>query len=285
VNDNLNNLKLAVTALNEYFHRKSLKFNSQKCKIVKFRNGGKGRYRLDDVFRMNGENLQFVPEFCYLGVTFQSSGSSFARHIEKRSRAALMATYNLKELRSLSIETATKLFNLKISPIASYAIEVIWSYLTLTDLENLERVKTRYYKRVLGLSKYNKSRYTYKLVGPETKLFVTDLKVKFNLPDTEVYKKFCLTKAGNVKKVSEEFYQTETMRNGNWRRALFPDRHVFTRYACHGYHYVYCKKKAKHFEPENDCCCKFCDQPCEKYHITKCSVKTLSLRQAAAVKM
>jgi hypothetical protein len=47
-------------------------------------------------------------------------------------------------LHKLSIETAIKLFDLKVSPTASYAIEVIWPFLTLRDFANLERVKTRY---------------------------------------------------------------------------------------------------------------------------------------------
>jgi hypothetical protein len=67
--------------------------------------------------------------------------------VEKRLRAALFATYNIHELNNLSIETALKLFDLKVSPIASSGIEIIWPNLTKLDLENIERVKTRYLKK------------------------------------------------------------------------------------------------------------------------------------------
>lgn len=49
----------------------------------------------------------------------------------------LKHTSGIKEVSQLSIVTAIKLFNLKISPIAFHAVEIIWLYLTKKDLENL----------------------------------------------------------------------------------------------------------------------------------------------------
>jgi len=115
---------------------------------MKFRNKGRGRYKLTDKLELDGVNIEFVTEFTYLGVVFQPSGISFNKHIEKRVRAALLATYNIPQLQSLSIKTAIKLFDLKVSPIASYAIEEIWPFLTKNDLDKLESVKTRYFKRI-----------------------------------------------------------------------------------------------------------------------------------------
>jgi hypothetical protein len=277
--ENLRDLKIAMIALKEYLAKRGLSFNLDKCNLIKFRNKGKGRYRKDDKLALDGVKVKFVPEFCYLGVVFQASGISFGRHVEKRTRAALMATYGIRELKNLSIETAIKLFNLKISPTASYAIEIIWPYLTKKDFENLERVKTRYFKKVLGLSKFTRSRYVYELVGED--LFVTDLKNRFNLPDTNVYLKFCEEKAKNKNSICAEFYQIETMTNGNWRRCLFSDRHVFTRFACHGYHYLFCKNQSFHFEPVCECVCKFCGNHCDKYHILTCESRKMSLREAS----
>jgi hypothetical protein len=279
--ENLDDLNIAMIALKEYLLRRGLFFNMDKCNVLKFRNKGRGRYKKDDVLKMDEVKIEFVSEFCYLGVVFQASGNSFGRHVEKRARAALMATYSIKELHQLSIETAIKLFDLKVAPTASYAIEVIWPYLTLKDLENLERVKTRYFKKVLGLSKYNKSRYVYELVSNEVTLFVTDLRNRFNLPDTNVYKKFCESKLLNKNMICKEFYETETMKNGNWRRGLFPDRHVFTRFACHGYHFLFCKNPMFHYEPNPECECKYCGNKCEKYHIMNCKARKVSLREAS----
>jgi hypothetical protein len=62
---------------------------------------------------------------------------------------------------------------------ASYGIEVVWPFLSKNDLEKLERVKTRYLKKVLGWSKFSWSRYVYELVDAD--LFVSDFSDSNNL--------------------------------------------------------------------------------------------------------
>jgi Reverse transcriptase (RNA-dependent DNA polymerase)/Endonuclease-reverse transcriptase len=280
---NLADLKAALQRIKEYLLLRNLRLNLEKCKLMKFRNKGRGRYSQGDILKLDGVEIERVSSFTYLGIVFQPSGISFNRHVEKRMRAAIFATYNIRELNNLSIETALKLFELKVSPIASYGIEIIWPYLTIQDLENIERVKTRYLKRVLGLSKYIRSRFVYELV--DTDLFVSDLKLKFSLPETEAYKKFHEQKSMNKLSIIDEFYETETMTNLKWQNALFADRYVFTRFACHGYHYVFCSNKKFHSEAiTNICVCKYCNKECTQYHILYCPNKKLSLREAAKIK-
>jgi len=180
------------------------------------------------------------------------------------------------------VDTAVKLFDLKISPIASYAIEAIWPYLSARDFDQLEKVKTRYLKKVLGLSKYTRSRFVYELL--DTDLFMHDLKQKFSLKETIAFNTFFEERLLNKLNICDEFYDTETMNNFQWKNALFADRHVFTRFACHGYHHLFCKNLNFHFEAENDCFCKYCGQLCKQYHIMTCSKKKMSLREAAKMK-
>jgi len=280
--ENLTLLKEALQLLKNYLLMRNLKLNLEKCKIMKFRNQGKGRYRAEDVLELDGVKIEFVREFTYLGVVFQVSGTTFTKHIEKRVRSALLATYNIRELRNLSVDTAAKLFDLKISPIASYAIEAIWPFLNAGDFEKLEKVKTRFFKKVLGLSKYTRSRFVYELL--DTDLFMHDLKQKFSLPETIAFNKFFEERLLNKLNICDEFYETETMENFAWKNALFTDRHVFTRFACHGYHHLFCKNQSFHFEAENECLCNFCGQLCKQYHILTCSEKKISLREAARMK-
>jgi hypothetical protein len=277
----LDDLKAALQFIKEYLLARKLELNLGKCKVMKFRNKGKGRYKLTDKLQLDGVNIEFVTEFTYLGVVFQPSGISFNKHIEKRVRAALLATYNIPQLQSLSIETASKLFDLKVSPIASYAIEEIWPFLSKNDLDKLESVKTRYFKRVLGLSKFNRSRFVYALLDFD--LFVSDLKQKFALPDTFAFDKFCEANLVKQTEICDEFYTTCTMENTNWKSILFEDRHVFTRFACHGYHYLFCKNQNFHFEAKAECMCEYCNESCDQYHLTKCTVKKVSLREAAKI--
>jgi len=48
--------------------------------------------------------------------------------------------------------------------------------------------KSRYFKQVMGVSKYNKNSYTYRIV--EEDLFVRELRQRFDLPETDNYVTF-----------------------------------------------------------------------------------------------
>jgi hypothetical protein len=284
ISENLEDLAEAMRLIKAYLYERSLHLNLEKCKFMKFRNKGRGKYRDNDVLTIDGVNIERVIEFTYLGVIFQSSGICFTKHIEKRVRSAILETFNIKNLYDLSINTALELFNLKISPIASYGLDAIWPFLSSNDLEKLEKVKSRYFKRVLGLSKINLSRYTYEIL--DTDLFVNDLKIKFKLSDTKSYEKFFEAMLIKKTEVRDEFYEHVETINGKvqWAQSCFEDRHVFTKYLCHGYHYNFCNGEKFHYEAGIDCKCKFCGSLCSQYHINDCKVKILSLREAARMK-
>lgn len=56
-------------------------------------------------------------------------------------------------------------FHIKILPIATYGIRLIWRYLTPRDLEKLERVKTTYLMRVLNVHRTSRNRLVFRLAG------------------------------------------------------------------------------------------------------------------------
>jgi Reverse transcriptase (RNA-dependent DNA polymerase) len=85
----LGDLKSALQFIKEYLLARKLELNLGKCKIMKFRNKRRERYKLTDKLKLNGVNIEFVTTFTFLGVVFQPSGISFNKHIEKRVRAAL----------------------------------------------------------------------------------------------------------------------------------------------------------------------------------------------------
>jgi hypothetical protein len=249
---------------------------------MKFRNKGVGKYSPEDKLTISGVKIEFVPEFTYLGVILQPSGIVFSKHIDKRVRLAMLATFNIKELRNLSIETAIKLFELKVAPIATYALEVIWPFLNKTDFKMLETVKTRYFKRALGVSKKSRSRHIYELLDID--LFASDICQKYSLEQTTAFNKFCEGEFMKKLGICNEFYETETMRKEDWKGPYFDDRHVFARFACHGYHYLFCKNKSFHYDATHRCSCKFCGEKCAQYHILECNEKKLSLREASSMK-
>jgi hypothetical protein len=153
---NLEKLQMLINKLSEWATLNGLKLNAGKTKVLKFRRGG--ALLNTDVLTCNGEHLEFVKSFKYLGVTFQQTGKAFALHIKDKCKCALTATYSISNLHLLSIYTAVELFHIKVSPVASYGIERIWPFLSYRDLNNMEAVKSIYLKRLLCVSKYFKSR-------------------------------------------------------------------------------------------------------------------------------
>jgi hypothetical protein len=169
-----------------------LELNEKKCKITKFKNKGLGRPCNKDFLILGNETLKFDPDFDfkYLRITLQASGKYFSKHIAKRVNAAIYAAYKIKNLSQMSIEAGLKLFDLAIAP---NGIEVIWPHLSKNDLQKLKTVKSRFLKRLLGLSKINKSRFTYQLADCD--LFASDLCNKFNLCKNDAYENFVSQKS------------------------------------------------------------------------------------------
>jgi hypothetical protein len=115
---NLKELEIVISLIQQYLIQMNLQLNIDKCKLMKFRNGGRGRYKKDEVLHIDGQQIDFVQEFCYLGVIFQSSGKSFSKHINKRAKSSYFATSKLKSLHKSSINAALNLFKLAIAPIS-----------------------------------------------------------------------------------------------------------------------------------------------------------------------
>jgi len=78
--------------------------------------------------------------------------------------------------------------------------------------------------------------------------------VKFNLPETEAYKRFYQENVDNVLSVNQEFLQTEGMINNVWKRPNFENRHVYTKFSCDGFHFLVIKNKEFHDGDENCIC-------------------------------
>jgi Reverse transcriptase (RNA-dependent DNA polymerase)/Endonuclease-reverse transcriptase len=274
---NLAKLQKVLDKLIEWASLTGLKINANKTKIMKFKYASGGRPRAnplpEDIY-CNGTKLEFVKSFKYLGITFQQTGKSFAAHVKDRSKSAITASFSITNLHLLSLKTAIKLFHLKVSPVASYGIEIFWQYLTITDFTVLESVKSRFLKRALCLSKFTKSRLVYELTGE--KFFVTELQSKFNLPMTENYKKFVNNRESKAEDINLSFYNTPAFKNDNWKNPIQKNRNVITRFAVHGFHHTICKTKDYH-NCNDDCTCTLCGLKCDQYHLLSCSKRQLSL--------
>ena len=77
-----------LDSLQSYTEKWSLAVNVAKTKVMVFRNGG--NVRPQESWLYNGEEIDIVDEFCYLGIVFNYNGkfyktqSSFLYSAEKR---------------------------------------------------------------------------------------------------------------------------------------------------------------------------------------------------------
>ncbi|MGL5468713.1 MAG: hypothetical protein ACRDCT_11105, partial [Shewanella sp.] len=191
------------------------------------------------------------------------------------------------DLRKLSLDCAKKLFKIKFAPMASYGIEVIWPHLNNKDFKELEKVKSRYLKRVLGVSKKVKNTYVYRLA--EESLFVEDLQTQFNLPSTQNFNDFVNEyKSEHATRFNAKFLETPAMCNNIWKQPLFEtERHVFTRFAIHGFHNQICKESNDKFQcflESDKCICVLCGEKCTQYHLAECKKRVQPLNVYATSK-
>ena len=94
----------ALATLNQCAGRAGLTINKSKTEAVKFRGGG--RLAKSDKFRLEGQQIQFVNTFTYLGLTLSATRRTFTRHIEERVVKTRVANATIKNPKRLSLHTA-----------------------------------------------------------------------------------------------------------------------------------------------------------------------------------
>ena len=136
-------LQLALDALGEYCQTWKLKINIDKTKIMGFTKG-KTQTPVQD-FWLNGEKLEMVDSYVYLGTTFQSNGK-FTGAIQKQinqAHRALFVIKSKKEKFNLPIDIVLDLFDKMILPILLYGCE-IWGFANLDSIEVFYRKFLKY---------------------------------------------------------------------------------------------------------------------------------------------
>jgi Reverse transcriptase (RNA-dependent DNA polymerase) len=262
----LRRLQEATDQLVVYSDANDLSVNAAKTVVVKFRKGG--NISKHDKLQCKGINIDFQNSVRYLGVILSHIPTSFAKHIKSRSLNANLATFDIKKLTRLSTDAAIRLFFIKVAPIASFGIAVAWPYLTLTDLRQLNMVFDSYLKRMLSVHKSSKNRIIHFILAAGS--FVEYLHSTFNLPYTAAFGALLQERDEKQKCLPENLEQVLHTIPNRWRNPLQDDRHIFTRFLMHGFHFKYCSRADFH-EASDTCVCKFCGDLCEFYHYFSCA--------------
>jgi hypothetical protein len=94
-------LQIAFNCLAEWAGKNKLKLNEDKNVSMTFRRGGK-----QPPFLIGDRVLKSVSSFMYLGVTLQTQGHVFTKHISEHMSAAKRAINDINHLNRLSLATA-----------------------------------------------------------------------------------------------------------------------------------------------------------------------------------
>ena len=145
-----------------YCNTWKLKVNTKKTKIMIFRKGGKLPSNLE--FHYDGEKIDIVSKFTYLGVTF-TAGGSFQQTQNSLAGQAQKGIFKLsKYLYKFTYITPShklELFDKLISPILNYSSEV-WGF---NSAPAIEKVHLQFCKKLLGVKRTTQNDFVYGELG------------------------------------------------------------------------------------------------------------------------
>ena len=139
-------LQAQIDALYMYSRKWGLKINVSKTKVCCFEKRKQNTY---PEFRIDGELLEKVDDFTYLGLKFTANGSLLDA-VKSLNEQALRAYNNLLRLfdkLKLDVKTRLSLFDSMIVPILTYGSEVWGIY----NFKEVEKLHIRFLKATLGV--------------------------------------------------------------------------------------------------------------------------------------
>ena len=159
--ETVDGLQTMLNSLFNYCSKWNLTVNINKTKVVVFRNGGK--LRNDEKWTYNGENIEVVDQYLYLGVMLHYNGKFYKTqlNIAAKGRKCLSMLYGKMKNMCLNVETKLYLFDCYISPVLFYGSE-IWGFHNATEVEKLH---LEFCKNVLKVKKSIVSMMVYSDLG------------------------------------------------------------------------------------------------------------------------
>ena len=146
-------LQDGLNLLSNYCQRWKLTVNIAKTKVMVFRKGGALPRNL--TFLYNGNQLEIVRIFKYLGIVF-TAGGSFTETQNTLSGQAQKAIFKLNKylyrFTFISPKHKLELFDKLVTPILNYGCEV-WGFI---QGNAIERVHLQFCKQLLGVKKLHK---------------------------------------------------------------------------------------------------------------------------------
>ena len=136
-----------LNCLKSYCDKWSLTVNVEKTKVMIFRK--KGVLKEDYTWTYQGENIEMVESFSYLGLVFSCRGSFVQATYELKGKAlrSMNALFNVTNQLDVPINIMLDLFDSHVQSVLNYSCEV-WGHLSA---ENLELVHKKFCKWILNV--------------------------------------------------------------------------------------------------------------------------------------
>lgn len=142
-------LRFMIKRLHDYCKKWDLDINTQKSKIIIFKNGH-GRYAADERWFYNGEEVEIVKHYRYLGVII-TSNMDFNMHFQEKCKSAqrsLNASWkNVMANKNVLLSTKYQVFNSVVRSSLCYAAQVWGCYAH----EHLEKILRNFIKKIFML--------------------------------------------------------------------------------------------------------------------------------------
>ena len=131
-----------------------MKINIDKTKIIRF---SKRRSNKLNVFKLNGEVIEIVDNYVYLGTTIRFNGKFHDAQKKQilQAKKALFAVISKKVNLQLPLDIYLNLFDTIVSPVLLYGSE-IWGY---ENIDNLEIFFRSFLKKNIKIKQPNNKLY------------------------------------------------------------------------------------------------------------------------------
>lgn len=155
-------LQKGFDILHEYSDRWKLKVNTIKTKVMIFKKGGAAARHFQ--FFYDGNDIETVKSFTYLGIVF-TQGGSFKEAQQTLAGQAQKAIFKLNKylykFTNITIKHRLELFDKLVLPILNYSAEV-WGFIPAA---NIERIHTQFLKKILNVKISTQNDFVYGEVG------------------------------------------------------------------------------------------------------------------------
>ena len=167
-------LQQGFDILSDYCQRWKMKVNTNKTKVMIFRKGGPVARNIH--FEYDGNDIEIVKSFTYLGIVFTQGGSFHeAQHTlaGQAQKEIFKLNKYLYKFTDITVKHRIELFDKLVLPILNYSAEV-WGFIPAL---NIERVHTQFLKKVLNVKVSTQNDFIYGELGRKSLLINRHLRI------------------------------------------------------------------------------------------------------------